>query len=233
MLSSWLFVAIVERSLVRLRGFSSAAVLALGVIAIGAATVTGNASPATSRDGPFAGTYLSLWPLARFDAPWERSPAFYRMLAQSDEIRRVLEVPMPRSRASLLYRNYYLQHRKETWLGEVGPAAVEGHGIVSLRDAASACASGADVAILHLALERELVGYWEQVYPDDWSWRIPRTFISLARTFEFTPLWFRREGLEPLREDFVRVFGPPIYRDGLIEVFALEKEICGERGGGS
>ena len=134
---------------------------------------------------------------------------------------------MPRSRATLLYRSYFLQHQKQTWIGEVGTALVDGGRIVSLYGAESACESGADVAIVHIALERELAGYWAQVYPEAWSWRLPRTFIQLARTFESTPLWFRRTELEALATDFARVFGRPIYEDGLIQVFRLDPEICG------
>ncbi len=226
MLICWAWVELGKLLARRAAGVGATVAFVAGLFAVTAGYATGPLAPTRVEDGPFGGTYLSLWPLERFDAPWKRAPVFYRDLAAREDVQRILEVPLPRSRGMLLYRNYYLMHGKETWVAEVGTAAIVGESLIGLERAIDACESGADLVILHRALDRELTRYWRQVYRKFWQVGHSATTIALSRTLKSTPFWFRRKALPLLAKDFALTFGRPVYKDDVIDVFEIDPRVC-------
>jgi len=118
------------------------------------------------NDGPHANTYLSLYSLPAFDEPWDGAPAFYQSLANATKRPRIIEVPALVNRTRHLYRDYYLQHGAETWLGLFPRELrnVPDGPYVSLANPGWREAAEADYLILHTNLGEELRDYWRFVY---------------------------------------------------------------------
>jgi hypothetical protein len=118
-----------------------------------------------TSDGPFANGYISQQAKPEWDAPSPATPDFYARLAAEPADVRIIEAPALVNLRALLYRNYYLQHRKEVLLGFfVRRLDVTGP-YVPLFDPALIRASGADYLLFHLDIEQEVRAYFETVEP--------------------------------------------------------------------
>jgi hypothetical protein len=189
---------------------------------------TGPLGRLRSGDGPFGNTNLALRPLPAFDVPSPGTPPFYRELGLSAEVRRIIEAPPAPFTGAFLYRNYYLQHGKETWFGSVHPAArqlLDGP-FVSLLDPQFSCKSGADLLILHLHLGREVWQYWNWVYRDPWQPGESPEETRLMKELNFSPGLSSAGDLSPLAQELAERLGRPIHRDEDIAVWRLTPEDC-------
>jgi hypothetical protein len=158
-----------------LLGGRRAPLLAGGALLAALAWIAGPLGPSRTDDGPYGNGYLSLQPLPSFDVPWPGAPAFYAELAArpaEERARlRIIEVPALATRARQYYRNLYLRHGVDTWLGFLpmelrtklaGP-------YVSLADPdwlrrAAAGELEADYLVLHLDVGVEVAAYWDFVF---------------------------------------------------------------------
>ena len=78
---------------------------------------------------------------------------------------RIIEAPALVNLRVLLYRNYYLQHRKEVLLGFFTRRFGVTGPYVPLLDAEQIRASGADYLVYHRNIENEVREYWETIEP--------------------------------------------------------------------
>jgi len=222
MLMAWLLVEVLHSARLPAR-ICDYAGLALGAVLVVVSFLTGPLGLKHADDGPFANTYLSMMPLPAFDVPWNQTPPFYQILADSTEPVRIIEAPELLSRSVLLYRNYYLQHRKGVMIGfvSVDPANVPAGPYVSLLDPKSIKNSDADYMILHLDVFSEVASYWQFVYESVWP------------TMEdpgIEPLMFHQskyliqsiECVHSLASGLQTALGEPAYRDRRIVVWKLK-----------
>jgi hypothetical protein len=197
--------------------------LAVGAVLVVVSFLTGPLGLKHTDDGPFANTYLSMTPLPAFDVPWDQTPPFYKTLAASTEPVRIIEAPELLSRSVLLYRNYYLQHRKEVMIGfvSVDPANVPGGPYVSLLDPTSIKNSDADYMILHLAVFPEAASYWQFVYDSVWpTMENPGIESLMVRHSKY---WIQSiQSLDGLVRDLESHLGKPVYKDERIVVWELK-----------
>lgn len=215
--TGWLLFELCRRT--RRAGLRHPGALAAGLALALALHVAGPLGPGQPRNGPHANTYLGLFPLPRFDVPWEGSP-FYDELARDPGARRIIESPALTNRARHLYRNYYLRHGKETWLGlfpQELPLVPAGP-YVSLADPDLAERSGADYLILHVDPVAEVQSYWRFVYGEPRA-DGPGTAALMARHDRYDDGIVRPS--PHLRSRLRRLLGPPLYADGRIEVWSL------------
>ena len=173
-------------------------------------------------DGPHVNTYLSLFRLPDFDVPWDQTPAFYRQLAKAGDDVRIIESPALYNRYRQLYRNYYLQHGAETWLG-VWPEEfrlIPDGPYVSLEDPDWRNRAQADFFILHLDVRKEALDYWGFVYDRsvaDTSGAGVATYMeSLKQSRRIRP---DREQAALQESTLIEELGPPVYRDERIAVW--------------
>jgi hypothetical protein len=175
-----------------------------------------------TNDGPFANTYLNMMPLPAFDVAWDETPSFYKRLAASAEGIRIIEVPELLNRAVLLYRNYYLQHRKDVLIGFVGKDAesVPAGPYASVWDSKSIKGSDAKYLIVHVNVKREVRMYWRFVYGRVWPrMKAPDIESLMARHAKFVePV----SSLQHMAEELVDYLGEPVYKDEHITVFGLK-----------
>jgi hypothetical protein len=194
--------------------------VAASVAAVLAVHWTGPRSPRLAPNGPYDNTYLSMRRLPAFDEPFPDTPEFYRQIAADPGVARIVEAPPLGSRSILLYRNYYLQHRKETLFALVTPSnetLVNGP-YVRLWDKELEQSSGADYLVVHMNPAAETATYWNWVYyhaghqdPADLSFMM-RHFVYLDPPGPLNPDMFR-----PLN----RRFGRPVFQDDFIRVWKL------------
>ena len=166
MLLSWGFVeALRSARPARLASGRRVIEIGLGSALILASTAFGPLSPATPDPGQYANTYLGLHHESVFDVPFEATPAFYADLTGSPESSGIIEAPALTGRAMLLYRNYFLQHGQQTWLGVPGSGtAGELTGpFLALSDEPGLRSSGARYLVLHLDVADELRRYLSAV----------------------------------------------------------------------
>jgi hypothetical protein len=162
----WFVVVAVSRAIPSERGREVGA-LALGATLAALLFASGPYGVRHTTDGPHGNTYITMFPLPAFDIPWDGAPAFYRELSRSEEVVRIIEVPALVTRTRHLYRNYYLQHGKETWLGIGFPWELKDlpdGPYLSFEDPHWREKSDADYLILHASIGRELSRYWRFVY---------------------------------------------------------------------
>lgn len=227
MLLAWLLVTLAQRLVGRGRAAARGA-LAVGVALIVALHLSGPRSPLRAGDGPFENTYLGLHPLPAFDQPFPAMPRFYETLAKEPDSIRIIETPPRLFRAALLYRNYFLRHRKETLVGWPADdlAPLLGGPNVRLDDPLLAERSGAAYVVLHKNVAAECVDYFRFVYTTAWPAVRGRSDAGFMEHHNRTvPI-----GPEPARlaqrlsEEMRRRFGEPIYEDDLIFVWSLRGE---------
>lgn len=224
MLTAWLLVKLL--SLLHLRGkLGSYLSPAAGLLLVVLSFVAGPLGLRHTADGPFANTYLSMMPLPAFDVPWDQTPGFYKDLAKSNEQVRIIEAPELLSDSTLLYRNYYLRHRKKVTIGlvthlvgsenvnlPVGPYID-----LSEPDWAERC--DADYLVLHRDVVKEIFAYWKFVYNKVWpNMREQNLRSMMAKHYSIV----RPVGsLSKLVERFGDELGEPVYEDSLIVVWKL------------
>jgi len=222
MLMAWLLVEALHATRLPARTADYVA-LAVGAVLVIVSFLTGPLGLKHTDDGPFANTYLSITPLPSFDVPWDQTPPFYRTLAASTEPVRIIEAPELLSRSVLLYRNYYLQHRKEVMIGfvSVDPANVPAGPYVSLLDPKSIKNSDADYMILHLDVFPEVASYWQSVYDSVWpKMEKPGIDSLMVRQSKY---WIQQiQSLDGLVEDLEVSLGKPVYKDERIVVWELK-----------
>ncbi len=207
--------------------------LAAGVCLVVISYVAGPLGFRHTDDGPFANTYLSMMPLPAFDVPWNQTPPFYRQLADSNEPIKIIEAPELLSRSVLLYRNYYLQHRKDVMIGFVGQTAgvVPAGPYVAMWDTASIKNSRAEYLILHLNIDKEVKRYWQFVYETVWPGMKDAAVESLMvcqQTYFMKP----HPPLHNLVMNLMESFGQPFYTDRTIIVWKLDSHPLLHREGG-
>ena len=224
MLLAWLLVQLVRRMNLpkRLTGYAE---VVAGAILVGAAFLTGPMGLNHTQDGPFANTYLTMMPLPAFDVPWDRTPAFYKTLASSSKPVEIIEAPELVGNSVLLYRNYYLQHRKKVLIGLVrGFTATDVHlpagPYVPLSDTNWDKNCSADYLILHLNALDEASRYWSFVYNQVWPTMADRAVRSLMikQAALVTPTSLPADVAERLRAKL----GRPVYEDSQIVVWNLK-----------
>ncbi len=228
MLLAWLVVAAVERALAALRVAPAAArgiALALGVAFVAALHVAGPRSPLRPPEGPFGNTYLSLRRLPAFDAPNPATPRFYEDFAGEPDSVRVIEFPPRLFRSALLYRSYFLRHRKEVLVGWMDdtPGPLRGGPNVDLRDPLSVERSRATYLVVHKNVSTESTAYWNFVYRKAWLALRGRPDAGLMQHHDrFFP---DREGharvAERVAEEMRSRYGAPAYEDDLIFAWRL------------
>ncbi len=116
-------------------------------------------------DGPFANGYISQQAQPQYDVPYPGTPDFYESLAAEPGDVRIIEAPALVNARVLLYRNYFLQHRKDVLLGFFTRKFVMTGPYVPLLNQAQIRASGADYLVYHRDIEKEVRAYWETVDP--------------------------------------------------------------------
>jgi hypothetical protein len=221
MLMAWLVV----RPLSGLVGNTVATGFGVAIVAL--TFFTGPMKPARAPQGPFANSYLSMRSLPAFDRPFRFAPKIYETIAADPEVTRIIEAPILHSRAVLLFRNYYLQHRKDVVIGlSATPEDVRLNGPYAFVGSPRlGPESGAQYLILHKDLLQELAAYWTFVYERAWPkvenpW--DRGFMSRHRTYfvpEDDPKEMANVLIEPLRNQL----GPPIYEDPIVVAWKLRK----------
>ncbi len=199
---------------------SQGRVLVAGALIAGVSFLAGPKGVRGTHDDEFANTYLTLLPLPAFDAPWSGMPAFYRSLGENPQGLRIIEVPALMNRGRHLYRNYFLQHRVETWLG-VLPEEMKGlpdGPYVSFDDPEWRRKSDADYVILHLQIDDELRDYWEFVYTDraEEAER-PDVVAYMVRHSRYGRA--ASAGLVELTAKLTLELGEPVYHGGRIAVW--------------
>lgn len=192
---------------------------ALGLLAIGPPGPFGEATP------QHANTYLGLYPLPAFDAPWPDTPAFYRELAAKPASEReattLIELPALTTRTRHLYRHYQRQHGARTLLAPLAgefPILPDGP-YVSAVESGSIERSGADFLVIHLDVADELRRYWRFVYEADGPTRPADGAAYMARHRQYGGL------LPPAPPRLLAIlasrYGEPTYRDDTIVVWRL------------
>jgi hypothetical protein len=178
-----------------------------------------------------ANTYLGLLALPAFDAPWPRTPAFYRTLAERPAGERaattLIEVPALTTRSRHLYRHYQLQHGARTLLGPLPgefPMLPRGPYVAIGRIDAIA-SSGADYVVVHRDVATELARYWAWIYGPEGPPADPDRAAYLARHARYG-------GLLPaapagLLAALARKFGEPVYEDETLVVFDVASAASG------
>lgn len=194
------------------------AAFATGVLLVAGAFTAGPYGPGRSDDGRFAASYLTLSPLPAFDAPWTGAPGFYAQLARDPAPARVLEVPELWDQGAALYRNYYLQHRKDVGMGFVArelPAGLGG----PIAQPLVAEPEGFDYLVLHRDVAKEIQRYWRFVYEHAWpAHRDPERepFMRSMAALAVSPPPSQPE----LEARWRRRYGDPVYEDGDIIVWS-------------
>ncbi len=159
-LLSWAIAELVRRA-IRPPRRSVLAALGVGAVLVGLAWWLGPLGRQHPDDGPYGNMVTRLYARpGRSAAPRPGMPAFYATLAANDRPVRIIEAPSFKNYYLKLYRSYYLQHRKETWLGSLGPSTfdrISGPYVVVYAPR-RLLRSGADYLILHRDVERELRG---------------------------------------------------------------------------
>jgi hypothetical protein len=206
----------------RAAGSPDSYAIAAGVVMACAWLVAGPYGPGRTDDGPFSNTYISLFPLPAFDRAWDGASLFYRDLADDDERVRIVEVPALHNRTRHLYRNHYLQHGMEVWLGflpEELETAPDGPYVEMDVDSAWS-AIPADYLVVHHRIRDEVRDYWRFVYETPGHRATEGvTAAYMARHSRYGPP--RTASLHALRSRLESDLGQPVYQDHYIEVWAL------------
>jgi hypothetical protein len=200
------------------------AVLGVGVLLSSLLFVGGSYGLQRTPDGPYANTYIGLFPLPAFDVPWDGAPAFYRSLAAETDPVRIVEVPTLYLRNRHLYRNTYLQHRKETRIAcGTGDAEVPPRGpyeFLENPEWRSRC--DAEYLVLHLDIAEELRRYWRFVYEDherDATDSATAAYMLRHSRYATPP----GPPSRALRSQLRAELGEPLFDDGTAVVWALRR----------
>lgn len=171
--------------------------------------------------GPFGNTYISMMPLPAFDTPWDGTPPFYSELARLSEEVQIIEAPNLFDRSIQLYRNYYLQHRRNTAIGYLGIKKIPypDKQYVNLGDRKSLKKSGARFLVLHHKIKDEVDAYWDFVYSQAWPNQQDSHVASLMERQKryFVPYMDLSDQIGYLTDNI----GKPIYSDDWILVWDL------------
>lgn len=198
--------------------------LALGVALAGALFLAGPYGLTRVDDGPHSNTYLSLLPLPAFDTPWSGTPAFYETLAEQPTGLRIIETPALVNRSRHLYRNYYLQHGVETWLGVLPEelATLPEGPYVSFDDPSWRQRANADYLILHHRIAEELSDYWRFVYMGQGA-EVERPGVAAFMTRHSRFGRVARRGSAELAESLRQELGDPMYETQRLMVWDLRE----------
>jgi hypothetical protein len=164
MILAWAIVALAER-ISHDPPAATRLAIALGSAMFVLAHLAGPRGFAHTDDGPFANNYISQHAQSAFDVPYTGTPDFYEFLAAEPDDVRIIEAPALVNMRVLLYRNYFLQHRKQVLLGFFNRYFGVTGPYVPLFDPAQIRASGADYLVYHRDIEKEVRAYWETVEP--------------------------------------------------------------------
>jgi hypothetical protein len=220
--SAWFMTALV-RGLVGRAELGDRLAVALGTALVIAVHLSGPRGPWQPDNGPYENTYVSLRRLPVFDVPYPDTPAFYRELARDDSAKRIIEAPPMQSRSILLYRNYYLQHGKETVFGLLTPdmETLTNGPYVRVFDRKLEESSDADYLIVHMNLVIETAAYWNWVYYHAWkdSTNDPDASFKNRHIVYLDP----PNAIDPQQlRSLNRRHGMPVYQDETIRVWKLK-----------
>lgn len=230
MLIAWVITGLL-RALIPAFRRSNLLTLAAGLALVIVSFAAGPLGVRHTDDGPFANSYLSMTPLPAFDVPWNRSPAFYKTLADSPDRLKIIEAPELPSKAVLLYRNYYLQHRKEVEIGMLGihPSVMPRGPYRSLIHIRGVKKSDADYLIVHRDIEKEVGRYWRFVFDEVWPEKQNTRDTSFMEVHAGQPdsLDHHMQELSVIAADWIEqaksVLGEPVYEDEDIAVWKLNE----------
>jgi hypothetical protein len=229
LLLAWAFDAALRSSVARGRAVGPI-VLGMGVPLLMACFVTGPIGPSRLTPDRFAAIYLAMKPLEVFDVPSQATPPLYRTLAATEGVRRIVEVPPAAGGWGLiLYRNYALQHGKDTLLGTLGRSRYALHieSVVHLAKRDLACATEAEWIVVHEDLGGEATRYRREVLKGNWRQRVEPAELPFVESYFWTapePVVDSSRVAEQLR----RQLGEPAYADGMITAWSLEVDACRE-----
>ncbi|MGH9389432.1 MAG: hypothetical protein ACRD1Z_07435, partial [Vicinamibacteria bacterium] len=221
LLLSWLFVEMLAK-VPLLPTWTIRAALIGGMALVAVSFAVGPLGFRRTDDGPYSALHTSLFPLPAFDLPFDETPQFYSTLKEEKSRVRIIEAPVIIYRGRFLYRNYYFQHGRETWLSFLDKSVgglPEGP-YVSLSDPEQIRESGADYLVLHLDLERESARYWEFVFGREGAGkRFPGAQACMTRHLYHTSV------LPSPPAELIRrlsgAFGAPVYRDTAVLVWKI------------
>jgi hypothetical protein len=157
-------------------------------------------------------------------------PGFYRDLAAEARPVRIVEVPALHLRTRHLYRNYYLQHRKETRLAcGSGDVEVPPRGSYEfLENPEWRLRCDADYLVLHLDVADELRRYWRFVYETherDAAAPATAAYMLRHRRYAAPPGPPLRQLLAQLRAEL----GVPVFEDATMIAWRLRAESSSSR----
>jgi hypothetical protein len=187
---------------------------ALGIVHVATGPLRDQAS--------FSNSYLAMHRLAAFDEPFPETPEFYRELAADPAPVRIVETPPIYTRASLLYRNYALQHGREVlvgWAGEL-PRGVRSRPYVRLLEIEP---GDADYVVLHRDPYDEVLRYFRFVHEEAWPRlhdRLDDTLMRRQETVHSDSL-LHPEQTDPIASKLRDRYGPAYYKDKRILVWKL------------
>jgi len=165
LLTAWGVVACVDRC-VDSKSVRRVTSLTLGVALSSLMFLAGGYGLRHTPDGPYVNTYISMYPLPAFDVAYVDQPAFYQTLQNGNESVKIIETPALGNRSRHLYRAYYLQHRRETYLAfypmELSPVPAGPYVWLGAPD--WHLRTDADYLIVHLDVLEEVHRYWKFVY---------------------------------------------------------------------
>ena len=127
--------------------------------------VAGPLGLADTDDGLFPDGTLGQSAQPRYDTTSPGAPGFYAHLDLAPGDVRIIEAPALVDRRALVFRNYYLRHRKDVLLGFFTQRVGVTGPYIPLLDARQIRASGADYLVYHRNIEREVRKFWETIPP--------------------------------------------------------------------
>lgn len=226
MLLAWGWVELARR-LPLARRAGSLVALAAGLALLAGAWLAGPLGRAHVPDGRFANSNLALHALPAFDADWKRSSNFYAVLAEMEDPQRIAEFPGLRTRNLMLYRNHWLQHRKDVVLGhlrdpELAPIT---HGpYADLSDLGVLEDKGIDFVVVHHNIDAELANYWTFVQDEAWpALRRAGDDAAMAALSDYGIPRGNGRDVPELERALRKRLGRPAYADATVRVWEVAR----------
>ncbi len=215
------------------RGEAAGAALGLGILAL--SFFLGPLGPGHGERGPFGNSYLAMRALPAFDEPFASASGFYQTLAEIPGPAGVIEVPLLRNRAVLLYRNHWRTHGRPTRFGATwqdletlreglgtprqDPGILGKEPYVWIHDPELGRGPGIEFLVLHRDVRTEAEAYWSFVYETAW----PRVERSRDESFMARQSKYAAPGSPPPQlEGLLReLHGEPCWVDDQVVVWKL------------
>lgn len=194
-----------------------------GLVLFGVVFAVGPLGINHKNDGPFANTYVSMMSLPAFDVPWRDTPLIYETIATDTEVTTIIEAPQLMTRSILLYRNYFLQHKKDVLLGLIDLDVI--HPIkgpyVDMKDPEAIRMSGAQFLVLHRNPSKEVSEYWETVYNDYWP--SMETYTLAAYMHRHRTFWKQPKANLEVESNLRSWLGAPTFESDSILAWRIDR----------